>query len=244
MHEYIDKAALYARIEERRNRWGISLSDYPINILNMCKSFKYLIIQEAPFTTPGLRGIATKRELPNKSDIIILNSCRTDLEKAFDCTHELIHLAEHRQVKAQSFHCFEKILPQQNAFLEWQANEGAAEMLVPYMLLLQMINERKNYLQSWRGISGLNKLIAEYFNVSEAVISFRFESLKYEINQLLEGCPIDRIKILSSKKQSQLGIRSKSLNDIAIELMSSEMYNIYVTAEDKELLDQLKLGRV
>ena len=242
MQDYLDKATLYERIEEHRNKWGINLSDYPINAIELCDSFKYIVVKEAPFKTLGLRGIATKRDCVDKSDIILLNSNRTDMEKNFDCSHELIHLTEHRKSKTQTFHCFEKVRPQQNAFLEWQANEGAAEMLVPYRQFLPLVKENHNVLNNWDSIWNLRCDFAKYFNVTESVIKIRFESLKYEIDQFLAGCHINDLKILSAAKQKQLGIKIQSINDIATEDMDKMFIEEYVSDDEKELLDRLRFG--
>lgn len=211
MRNYLDKAGLYAVIEEHRTRWDISLSDYPINILSLCQYIGNIIVKQLPFHTPGLRGMATKRCDWNSSDIILLNASRSKEEQNFDCGHELIHLTEHRKSTTQTFHCFDQTIPSQDCFLEWQANEGSAELILPYRILItQLVDEIR--LARGMGIKVENNMqfvpeaYAKRYNVTEAFIRNRIDSLSYEICQYDSGVSIDEIEILSRKKQNKKGI--------------------------------------
>lgn len=53
------------------------------------------------------------------------------------------------------------------------------------------------------------------FHVPEAVINYRIENLKYETEQYLSGVPLDKLEILSAKKQCERNIQVQSLNDIS-----------------------------
>jgi hypothetical protein len=54
------------------------------------------------------------------------------------------------------------------------------------------------------------------------VITIRFESLKYEIYQYLNGVPLDRLDILSRKQLWKRGIQIRSFNDIEKSLLQEE----------------------
>jgi hypothetical protein len=54
------------------------------------------------------------------------------------------------------------------------------------------------------------------------VITLRFESLKYEIYQYLNGVPLDRLDILSRKQLWKRGIQIRSFNDIEKSLLQEE----------------------
>ena len=82
----------------------------------------------------------------SKPDIILLNSHRNKIEQKIDCSHEAIHLAFHRNINCKSFNCFETALPSQNKYLEWQANEGSAELNVPFQTLLPKIKKITTFL--------------------------------------------------------------------------------------------------
>lgn len=57
--------------------------------------------------------------------------------------------------------------------------------------------------------------MADTFHVPEAVINYRIENLKYETEQYLSGVPLDKLEILSAKKQCERNIQVQSLNDIS-----------------------------
>mgnify|MGYP001014783522 CR=1 FL=1 len=54
------------------------------------------------------------------------------------------------------------------------------------------------------------------------MITIRFESLKYEIYQYLNGVPLDRLDILSRKQLWKRGIQIRSFNDIEKSLLQEE----------------------
>lgn len=154
----------------------------------------------------------------DESDVIFLNSARDCKEQNVDCGHECIHLGFHRNEPFRTFKCFEKVAPGQDKYLEWQANEGSAELIVPYRSFLQQIRHYEHLLHNYSNIKDFKKEMAEMYNVTEAVITFRLESLKFEIAQYLAGIPIDDIRILSNTSQVNRGIYVKSFNNIAKEL--------------------------
>lgn len=213
MHNYLNKATLYKRIEEHRNRWEIGSSNYPINTIELCQSFKHVVVKEAPFLTPGLRGLAAKRNTFDGMDIIVLNKNRNTQEKNFDCGHELIHLVEHRNAKTQSFHCFEKAMPSQNKFMEWQANEGSAELILPYKIFVKQFCEdikdaKRMGISVRRNVDFIARAYAKRYNVTESFVRNRIKSLTYEMCQHYSGTDIDNLDILS---RSQLTVQSIDL---------------------------------
>jgi Zn-dependent peptidase ImmA (M78 family) len=117
----------------------------------------------------------------------------------------------------------DKIYANQDAFIEWQANEGASELFVPCKVLLPLIKSRYGSLTTSSSIRTFRTDMAELFGVTETVIEYRFDSLKYEINQYMQGVPIDEIKILSVSQQKKFRINSKSINDIEKELVKKEI---------------------
>ena len=119
----------------------------------------------------------------------------------------MIHLALHRCLNQKTFNCFDKLQANQNPFIEWQANEGAAEFFVPYQVFLPMIKRCFAYLNTYRNIEKFKKEMADTFHVPEAVINYRIENLKYETEQYLSGVPLDKLEILSAKKQCERNIQ-------------------------------------
>ena len=108
-----------------------------------------------------------------------------------------------------------------NPFLEWQANEGSAELHVPYRLLFPKIAAALQKMESMQDIPNLRAGLAEEFQVMEEVIYYRFESLKYEIYQYLTGVGLENIEFITVSKQREAGIFVESINEIEEKIQRS-----------------------
>jgi Zn-dependent peptidase ImmA (M78 family) len=215
MTQYWTKRGLYNKVDELRQHYGIYSLDYPIDIKLFIKNNIKIKIGEIPFKTNGLRGMAVVAEESNQWHTILLNSNRDPEEQNFDCSHEFIHICFQGREYGKTFNCFERVLPSQNSYEEWQANEGGAELLVPYRLFIPRVAREINDIRSWEDIVFFKNELAKEYNVSAAVIKNRLESLKYEINQYLNGVPVEHIEILSKSEQDRRHIEVTSLNDIS-----------------------------
>lgn len=215
------KANLYAYVNRLRDNLGLSYESYPINTVELCSRMGNVDIQYHAFKSNGFCGAVLIGDISNT---IILNSNRSESEINFDCGHETLHLTKHRAEGIDCFSCMELKVRREPSvrYYEWEANEGAAELLVPMGLLLPQIRSNYSLLKKWKDFYYFKEELASYYNVSEAVISFRFESLKYEIDQYINGTEIEDIKILSHTAQSRFGINVKSLNDIGIEVLNAD----------------------
>jgi Zn-dependent peptidase ImmA (M78 family) len=191
---------------------NIHFSVYPLNVIKDCLQIGIEVKKES-FSTKGLRGIAIKGSGKEK-DIIVLNPIRNPEEQNFDCGHECVHLFKHRNEKVTSFHCFETVLPQQNSFLEWQANEGSAELLVPYKFFIPMFCKYRGYCKNATDYMAFKNKLAEIFKVPVAVITLRIENLKYEIYQYENGISLDNIEIKSNTQLKRERINIVSYNAI------------------------------
>ena len=137
-------------------------------------------------------------------------------------THELMHIAIQNNSGVQAFKCYDKVKPTQDFYTEWQANEGAAEFLVPYKLLLPLIKENYNKLQEDFGTYYFCENCSLLFGVSRVVMQNRLNALSYETEQYLNGTSLDSIRILSNSQQKREGINTLSLNQLEdIRLMQS-----------------------
>ena len=209
---YYTKENLYREINQFRRFLGIAPNDYPYDLISLLKRYRGLSISCVPFNTPGLRGICSFGK-NGQDDVILLNSNRTPQECNFDCAHEAIHLSLHRHEQRPVFSCSDRVLDKQNPFLEWHANEGGAELLVPYGDFIPrfhaLYEEQCRFPQSHLGI---RSQLAEQYNVTRQVIVNRIENLRYEIDQYANGTPIEEIRILSARRQKELGIVSTDYN--------------------------------
>jgi len=201
----MNKAQLYAVINRGRTHLQLH-DDYPINSKYLASRFRNrLTIEQHRFSSYSIGGILMKGE---KHSMMSLNSQRDDIEQNFDCMHELIHfLFPH---PPNTYTCYNK--PTQDGYYEWEANEGAAESLVPYYKFIPELCEVYYYILKGRHYNYLKHFSEKYY-VTEKVIKVRIESLTYEINQYLAGIRLDRLRILSRKHQQRLGIYVPSFLD-------------------------------
>ena len=164
-----------------------------------------------PFATKGLRGMATIASSPSDINCILVNSYLTYAEQNFHGTHELMHITTSPNNSGQSFQCFDTVRPNQDSYIEWIANEGAAELLVSYKDLLPLVKKHYSEMIQDMGTYNFCEEYADKFLVSPTVIQNRIDSLKYEIFQHISGVEIDNIMLLSKTAQENRGIFIKSL---------------------------------
>lgn len=194
--QFFTKAQLYSVIEKIRKTFHLRLEDYPIDIYSLLDEIsEYIDYQETDFEAEGFCGLLFRNR---KKSHIVINKYLPDLEKTFATTHETVHFFCHdRETK---FMCkpFEKRV---NDAFEWQANEGAAELLLPYKVFIH------DFVQTLGHYEGDNvktiTAMSKTYGLSETVIDYRLNNLRYEFEQYLKGIPIDNIQILSRKKYLQ-----------------------------------------
>lgn len=201
------KKDLYRYIDLMRYNLQFPLHAHPLNLIELCERSPKTEVRYHEFSTFGFCGAALAGEY---SDTIVLNSRRSFGEMNFDCGHEIIHLARHRNRNDGVFNCFSGC---QNSFIEWEANEGAAQLLVPYQdfipRFLQLLTQNKQscfYTPC--------EQLAKYYNVSTQVINLRIDNLSYEIDQYRAGVPMDQIHLLSRSQQQRLGIHPTTYSTV------------------------------
>lgn len=214
------KQSLYKAVDRLRDRLQVSHLDHTYDLRTVLKNAAIPIaVEELPFRTLGLHGIASiGRE--GESDVILLNSKYREQVKRFDLAHEVFHCAYHRNTGVNTFSCYEVVSAHQNPYLEWQANEAAAELILPYRVFIPLAasariersNQLRTYIERW----------ASVFNVSPRNIEMRLECLKYEILQYRSGVPLDQIRFLSRREQMLRGIQAESLIEFAERLRKAE----------------------
>lgn len=199
MPKYLTKKALYEQIDKLKIRLDLKATEFPINALDL--AYKYCINLEVHYLEfEELCGILYKG---STTTTMALNKIHSPFSQNFDCMHELVHYFLHD--KQSSFHCMNIEGLKQDEYLEWQANEGAAQALVPYQefipLYVQMALKNKNIFYSFTTIDYL----ASHFQVSGHVIHNRIRSLQYEIYQYFQlNRAIKDLVILSYSKLQKL----------------------------------------
>jgi Zn-dependent peptidase ImmA (M78 family) len=222
------KLELYQFVDGLRLLLGINNDRYPLDIIGINRNRGNIVdfhrYQSGRFCAAVFLG--------HRSDTIILNSLRSDKERNFDCAHETLHWAKHRDQGDGIFSCSSIGALNENQFLEWEANEGAAELLIPYRLFIPLyIKLMKKERGRWSYRSFLS-IAATRFAVTEAMVKVRFESLKYEISQTEHGTPFDKIEILSAAEQRRRRIMVASVNEQSNSPAQSGKYPQEVFVDD------------
>lgn len=212
----LTKAELYKKVWRLKRSLGYSELEYGMDLVNDLKRM-HVKIETVPFKTNGLRGMSVVGDKDN-CDIILLNSCRTQAEQNFDCGHETLHLNLHRHLDRKTFNCFDGPTANQDPYLEWQANEGAAEFLIPSYIFIPMVRRTINYDMPQCEIDRFKNEAATKFKVPASVIGHRLDNLKYEILQYFIGGDIRHITFESLSRQESNGKYIRSLNTGKINL--------------------------
>lgn len=204
---YLTKRLLYQAVEDFHGLLGIYGSAQPLELLKELEPF--LSVEYHGFNSKGICGGLVKNKKFEKSYMFI-NSSLDIPSQNFAAMHEIVHFIGHRQ---NVYEC--KQLSFRQSAEEWQANEGAAELLVPHkefihelglMLQYPVYKERVVY-------DGMKYVIVSQYGVSTAVITYRIEGLKYEIYQYLHGVNINELDLLSRHEQKARGIHVSTLDD-------------------------------
>ena len=196
---YLSKAKLYAMITNKAQSLGFNVfaPNYKIDACKLAiENCVNLDIQILPFEDLKICGILFKGEF---STVIGLNARRSAVGKNFDCMHELIHYWFHKQ---SSFYCNED----DKNHLEWQANSGAAQFLMPYQSFIPNycnLHDKLYARYSQTPEAAFEKIIsilAKNYMVGEIAARIRIQSLAPEIAQYIKGTPIKSIKIIPAAR--------------------------------------------
>jgi len=159
---YIKKPYFYSLINNKMKELGIGENDYPLDSIKIADLYKdNLEIEYLNFQSASIGGIMYKGQHKSR---MALNSMRSKKGQNFDCMHELIHYWFHPDGHNL---CFDAYFLKQNSMREWQANEGAAQVLMPKELFTRM------YIIFKGSIQGLS----DYFNVGEKAVEYRVSNL-------------------------------------------------------------------
>lgn len=166
---YIKKENLYKLIDEKLSELGITHKDYPLDARAIAQSIgPSLKIEYHKFPTNKMGGILYKGE---EISSMALNTLRSEKGQNFDCMHELIHYWFH---PPGTMLCVDSNYIHQNSGREWQANEGAAQALMPKDLFIC------KYIELDGNISALS----DFFMVGERCVEFRINNLKLSESHL------------------------------------------------------------
>lgn len=209
---YLTKAQLYEIVEQCRDLL-LKRGVLKITIENICAVFSNIEVAYVPFTSPGLKGMVSLATEEESTHCILINSFLPVEEQRFHSIHEFMHIALHNQLPGRCYKCFEQIRPMQDPILEWQANEGSAQLLMPYQEFIPRFSAlfsdfqlRPDVWDILYGESSVIEVLARHYEVSVPVIRNRISTLSYEIDQYRNDVDISEINVISYKKQNEYGI--------------------------------------
>lgn len=199
------KAELYARIDDIRKRYKYAFTRDPMCVQRFCQEVLDIHVETRVFATRGLRGAAFIESMA-----IALDETMAPERRKFYCAHEMLHFFLHGDAKPL-FECYDNI--ERDDYMEWQANEGAAEIIMPYRAFLYEVLNAAPYMKSGREFFILKKQLVDFFGVTPVMVKVRFDNLKYEVKQALSGVPIEEVELLSDRQQRTRGLEIVSLNE-------------------------------
>lgn len=222
----MNKAQLYNSINEIRNHLISNGFTYPLNIFDICSKYDNLAISSIPFKTKGLRGMAVLAKDYNDINCILVNSNIPASEQNFHGVHELMHITFESNSTGQLFKCYERTMPFQDGYKEWVANEGAAELLVPYIDFIPFFcnvyadfRRGNGMCQQKYGDKDILTVLSSRYGVSDMVIKNRISSLSYEIDQFNKGITFQNMALLSHTQQKRYGIVTTNYIDLIESIM-------------------------
>jgi len=204
MFNFLNKAGLYALINSKFEELGINpaAENYRIDAMELAKEVCLnLQIEMLSFEETKICGILYKGKT---STTIGLNARRSLFGQNFDCMHELIHYWFHDG--RANFLCTppSPAVPASSdliAHLEWQANEGAAQFLMPFQNFIprycNMHDHFYAHLSPNKAHDALLDNLAKHYMVGTLAVQYRMEGLLKEIGQYIGGAKIDDIRILA-----------------------------------------------
>lgn len=179
-----DKRALYARLEEKLKRLEV-IYNFPFNVKQLVER-EHIELSFIPFESDSIGAILYK----DSFSAILINSNKSSLDQRFDLAHELIHFWFHPSQTSFSFqkpHLIDKEK-------EWQANEGAAELLLPYKdFIPRFVRTAKFVEENYEPLEEVYNELSRFYKVAPIVVDYRIRNLESEILQYINGTSIERI---------------------------------------------------
>ncbi len=189
MSGFIDKAELYRLVDERRAALSIGGPADPYELARRLG----IAVSCYEFESRRLSGFLMRGEHHSE---IVLNAAGGPESRRFTAAHELIHYLLHG---GKQYLCADTGVSRGAVgALEWQANQGAAELLMPYRVFLPYVKNIRSILLSdeRRAL----RMIAKEFSVSLSAAGLRLRELAPEFEQYCSGVPLEELRIVAASK--------------------------------------------
>jgi len=206
--QFITKKVLYECLDEIKSALGL-IHPFPLcDLLEPLAGF--VTVRFRPFKNPHICGMIDKRDPPEVSEIVV-NSGNPQPTMRFGLYHETVHWFCHPPGGHYS------VLGRGNQGIEdYQANEGAAELELPYRVFLPWMAEkleRAGKNPEPELIARIKEDAVRAFDTSAAIVYYRLEGLKYELEQVRNGVELGNLAFLSHAQLKARGIAVMSVNE-------------------------------
>jgi len=187
------KALLYQRLQKKLDLYGITKDWYPLKAIDIVEQIPNFILKFHKFESVHIGAVLIR----GKQDGIMVNAKKSELDQNFDIAHELMHYWLHPA--ASSYLSLDT--PNQNSKFEWEANEGAAQLLVPYQdFIPRFLNIAAVIEENHMSINDLYQHLSKHYKVQEVVIDYRIQNLDAEIMQYHFGASLQNIALSKTVK--------------------------------------------
>lgn len=180
-----DKRALYTNLENKLASAEFRF-EFPLDVNELIRR-ENIEVQYYPFSGDAIGAVLFKGEY---SSGILVNANKPLSEQRFDLAHELIHFWFH---PAQTSFSFQN--PQsRDREKEWQANEGAAQLLLPYTDFIPRFIQTARFVEeNHEPPEEIYSALSKFYQVLPVVVDYRARNLESEILQYLNGSPIEKV---------------------------------------------------
>ena len=206
------KADLYREVAKLRQKYDIDISDEkPVDAFSLAN--KICVnpqIKILPFNTSAICGMLYKGE---KVTVIGLNARHNAAQQKNSCLHELLHYEWHDEIDKRRI-C-KNMADTANDYVEWQANQGAAELMMPYMRYIpdfvRELTVPENY-RTKQDFCFIPHILAAKYAATPLMAEYRINDLMYEIRQYIKGRPLEQLSIISHREQTRRAMHPGSFS--------------------------------
>jgi len=153
----------------------------PINVKQLIETMGITVI-EIPFNNPGVSG-CIKRSSKNGQPVIIVNKNHMETRKRFTLAHELAHAILHStndlHVDTEQIYFRDENSQLAEDIKEIQANQFAAELLMPKHLLTEDIKKETAKINIKEHLNIIIDKLKEKYNVSTEAMTIRIGNILY-----------------------------------------------------------------
>ena len=189
------RSALYKALDGCRQQLSLSL-EQPVDPYRLAVQLGCDVAVHF-FECQAVAGmlLQSAKEEPPFLAVALLNGARTSQSQRFTLAHEMVHFMLHPRIPQRI--CRDSAAAG-SVPLEWEANEGAAELLLPYRRMLP-------FLASMAALPFPQKVqrISARFQVSLITARFRLEGLKGDWEDYMSGTALSALPLLSRRAREQ-----------------------------------------